>query len=507
MPESPASFGAINYAVLAVYFTGMLAIGIWAGRQTKGAAGYFIGEGKVHHVLVGLSLLGTYLSALTMMALPAMSYGRDDWTYTIQLPFLLVTAVVITGFVLPRLREEGCISVYEFLERRIHVSVRLVASIAFILLSIGRMGLVLYLPSLALSYVLGVNLVASIVVMGIIVTIYTVVGGIKGVIWADAIQVVVFIIGAIATLFFAFAPGVDFFAVANEHGKFRTWVGGWNIAEVTSLWLILETLFQTIRIYATQQDMTQRYMAAESTKKANQSVWLSILGYIPLAYLFYFIGTALFVYYTVNPDPGVERLVADKKLDALYAYFVVTHMPAGLAGLVIAAFIAAAQSTISSSMNSSSAVCVEDFYRRFWAKSKSDEHYMRVGKALSLVWGVAHIVMAILFMQIERAQVVWQKVMGISTCGVLGLMALAFLPWKVNPWAALTGWVASVISLVVMMFFLQVTPSVALVYPLESNTGINWLFWPVITNLICFGVALGLDRLFPRREKSLAPEG
>ena len=294
MPESPASFGAINYAVLAVYFTGMLAIGIWAGRQTKGAAGYFIGEGKVHHVLVGLSLLGTYLSALTMMALPAMSYGRDDWTYTIQLPSCS-SRRSSSPVRAPAAARGGCISVYEFLERRIHVSVRLVASIAFILLSIGRMGLVLYLPSLALSYVLGVNLVASIVVMGIIVTIYTVVGGIKGIIWVDSIQVVIFIIGAIATLFFAFAPGVDFFAVAHEHGKFRTWVGGWNIAEVTSLWLILETLFQTIRIYATQQDMTQRYMAAESTKKANQSVWLSILGYIPLAYLFYFIGTALFV--------------------------------------------------------------------------------------------------------------------------------------------------------------------------------------------------------------------
>lgn len=506
MPEGLVTFGAINYAVLILYFAGMLAVGIWAGRQTKGAAGYFIGEGRVHHVLVGLSLLGTYLSALTMMALPRMSYGKDDWTFTVQIPFLLVTAVVITGFVLPRFREEGCISVYEFLERRIHVSARLVASVAFILLSIGRMGLVLYLPSLALSYVLGVDLVACIVVMGIIVTIYTVVGGIKGVIWTDAIQVVIFVIGALATLFYVFAPGVDFLAVANEHGKFRTLIGGADIAKVTSLWLILETLFQTIRIYATQQDMTQRYMAAESTKRANQSVWMSILGYIPLAYLFYFIGTALFVYYTSNPDPGVDKLVADKKLDALYAYFVVTHMPAGLAGLVIAAFVAAAQSTIASSMNSSSAVCVEDFYRRFWAKAKSDEHYLVVAKSLTCLWGVATIMMAIAFMQIERAQVAWQKVMGISTCGVLGLMALAFLPWRVNPWAAMGGWVASVLSLMVMMLFLQVTPNVAFVYPLEKDTGINWLLWPAVTNLICFGVALALDRLFPRKEKELAPE-
>ena len=155
------SFGTVNYIVLAIYFVAMLAIGIWAGRNTKGAASYFIGEGRVHHVLVGLSLLGTYLSSLTMMALPAMSYGPADFTWSIQLPFLLVTAVVITGFVLPRYRESGCISVYEFLEQRIGTSARLIAAIAFVLLSIGRMGLVLYLPSLAFHIVTGANLLPA----------------------------------------------------------------------------------------------------------------------------------------------------------------------------------------------------------------------------------------------------------------------------------------------------------------------------------------------------------
>lgn len=504
MPPSLAAlphpdFGWANYSVLALYLAAMVVVGIWMGRSTQGAAGYFTGEGKVNHWLVGLSLLGTYLSALTMMALPAVAFGPADFTWTVQLPFLLVTAVIITRFVLPRYRQEGCVSVYEFLERRIHVSSRLIAAVAFVLLSVGRMGLVLYLPALAFHVVTGAPLIGTIVVMGIAVTLYTVLGGIKGVIWTDAIQVVIFVVGALATLFFIFAPGVDFMAVAGGANKFRTLDPRLDVTQVVTAWLILQTLFETVRIYATQQEMTQRYMAAESTRKANASVWMSILGYIPLGYLFYFIGVALFVYYQANPDPAVEILREAKRLDSLYAYFVVTRMPPGLAGLVIAAFFAAALSTISSSMNSCSAVCVEDFYRRFAGRNRDDRHHLAVAKSLSVVWGVLTVVTAIMMLRISLAQIVWSKIMAVSTCGVLGLMALAFLPWKINPWAAIAGIASSWLCLAMLMLCLQVRPGLALIYPLPAGSGVNFLLWPVICNLVSFGVALAVDRARPRR--------
>jgi SSS family transporter len=503
MPTSLANmphpdFGWANYSVLAAYLVAMVIVGIWMGRSTRGSAGYFTGDGKVNHWLVGLSLLGTYLSALTMMALPAVSFGPADFTWTVQLPFLLVTAVVITRVVLPRYRREGCVSVYEFLERRIHVSSRLMAAVAFILLSVGRMGLVLYLPALAFSVVTGAHLIGTIVVMGTVVTLFTVLGGIKGVIWTDAIQVVIFIVGALATLLFVFAPGVDFMQAATAAHKFRTLDTRLDLTQVVTAWLILQTLFETVRIYATQQEMTQRYMASESTRKANASVWMSILGYIPLGYLFYFVGVALFVFYQANPDPAVEVLREAKRLDSLYAYFVVTRMPPGLAGLVIAAFFAAALSTISSSMNSCSAVCIEDFYRRFWGRDRDDQHHLLVAKSLSLVWGVLTVIMAILMLRISLAQIVWSKIMAVSTCGILGLMALAFLPWKINRWAAIIGVLCSWICLALFMLFLQVRPQVALVYPIPKDAGVNFLLWPVVCNLISFGLGLAIDRIWPR---------
>ncbi|NUQ01865.1 MAG: hypothetical protein HUU35_18630 [Armatimonadetes bacterium] len=125
MPIPPPQFGVVNYAALVIYFAAMLGVGWWAGRRVKSSSGYFVAEGKMGAVLVGLSLLGTYLSAMTMMGLPGKSFGPDDLTYTIQLPFLLLTAYVITRFVLPRYRAAGVLSVYEYLERRIDISAAL----------------------------------------------------------------------------------------------------------------------------------------------------------------------------------------------------------------------------------------------------------------------------------------------------------------------------------------------------------------------------------------------
>jgi len=495
-------FGLLNYAVIGLYLVGMLALGAYFSRRQVGTKAFFIAEGKLPAWLVGLSLLGTYLSSLTVMALSGIAFGPDDWTWTVQLPFLLVTAVVITGFVLPRYREAQVISVYQYLEQRIHVSSRVIGSLCFLALQVGRMGLVLYLPALALHIVTGSDLVLTILVMGIVVTIYTVLGGIEGVIWTDAVQVAVFSVGAVLSILYILggvnATGGDFWALAAAHHKFRvlTWGTGapfWQrfmdqspAAQLTP-WLVLETLFQTVRIYGTQQDMTQRYMTTESTAQANRSVWISILGYIPLAYLFYFIGAGLFVYYQAAPDPNVPKLMAAGRNDSIFPYFIVTRLPAGIAGLVIAAIWAAAQSTIASSMNSSATVCVEDFYKRFWGTDKPDRHYLGVARALTVVLGVLNIAAALLFMNIASAQKTWSKVMAYTTNGMLGLMALAFLPFRVHRWAALIGFAASWLVLAHMMFF----------------TKIVWLLYPVVGNLVCFFVALIAHSLLSKRDTSL----
>lgn len=479
IPRRP--FGAANYVMVAVYLVAMLAIGWWSSRRIAGTRDFFIANGRLNHIVVGISLMTAYLSSFTMMGLSASAFSNKDWTWAIQLPFLVVTAWVITRFVLPRYREAGVISVYEYLERRIHVSARLLASLSFVIFSIARMGLVLYLPALAFHIITGVDLLGTIVVMGAVVTIYTAMGGMEAVVWTDLAQAFFIVLGAILSVVYVLADTglAEFGRVTAAFHKFRIVepdFPSFNLTRVVALWLILETLFQTIRIYGTQQDMTQRYMTTASTRKANISVWVAILAYIPLGFAFYFIGSALFAYYTTVPDATVPALVANGRSDAIYPYFVASRLPAGLAGVVIAAIFAAAMSSIDALMNSSSTVCIEDFYRRFSRAEREDAHYLKVAKGLTWAWGALATLMAISFMEITKAQDLWAKIMGTATNGVLGLMALAFLPWRVHRAAAVVGFAASYVCLALMM-----------------RSSLTFLLWPVIGNTVCFGVALLAD--------------
>jgi Na+/proline symporter len=146
-------------------------------------------------------------------------------------------------------------------------------------------------------------------------------------------------------------------------------------------------------------------------------------------------------------------------------------------------------------MNSNSTVCIEDFYRRLSRVEREDRHYLTVAKWLTVGWGACATLMAVSLMAITRAQDVWAIIMGVCTNGMLGLMALAFLPWRVNKWAAIAGFAASYLTLFTIMWFLQVKPHLTLTYPLPKDSGISFLLWPVIGNTVCFGVALGVDGL------------
>ncbi|NQT53869.1 hypothetical protein HQ576_17565, partial [bacterium] len=173
-----------------------------------------------------------------------------------------------------------------------------------------------------------------------------------------------------------------------------------------------------------------------------------------------------------------------------------------VAGLVIAAIFAAAMSSIDACMNANSTVCVEDFYRRFRGDAMPDRHYLNVARWLTVLWGAFATVMAILMMNIHTVQIVWGKVMGISTNGVLGLMALAFLKKPVRGLAAFLGFLSAYVALVAMMYFIQVKPGFAITYPVAAGSTLSYLLWPVVGNTVCFLVGWGVDRLLPRREET-----
>src|SRR5690606_599590 len=240
---------------------------------------------------------------------------------------------------------------YEFLESRFNVKVRTLASVTFILMQLARMGIVIYLPSVAISSVTGIDIYLCIAIMGVISTIYTVLGGIEAVIWTDVVQVIVLMGGAIFCLFIALSQVDGGLGKVIEIGismdKFKMFHAGWDTSRLVT-WVALISFFFLVLIpYTSDQTVVQRYLTVRDEKEAAKSLWTNGLLTLPGILVFFGLGTILFVYYLDNPSA-----INANKPDELLPYFIVQNLPVGVAGIVIAAIFAASMSSLDSSMNS-----------------------------------------------------------------------------------------------------------------------------------------------------------
>jgi solute:Na+ symporter, SSS family len=441
------SFGALNWTVLAIYLGGMVAIG-W-GFMRRDAAGstdrYFRGGQRVPWLVAGLSIFATMLSSLTFMGIPARAYHTDMSWYIGQLPILVIAPLVAYCY-LPFFRKLDLTSAYEYLESRFGLAARLFGSMSFILFHIGRVAIVLYLPALALAAVSDIGISISIVVIGSLCILYTVMGGITAVVWTDAIQAVVLLGGALLCLVIA-VGSVDggwagAWAVARaDHKLFESleWTsltvsGGTNSAGI----LFLAFLFNSLVSYTSSQDVVQRYVTTPDLSRARRSLWTTMWMSVFGSMIFFALGTAIYVFYQVHPGaltPGLDRG------DSILPFYIMTQLPAGLSGLVIAAIFAASQSTISSSLNSVASAWTQDFDRRLLRRGRTDEVYLRAAKRAVVLVGVAGmaVAMGMAQAQVESAFKTFNTMIGLTAGALGGLFALGVFTSRANSTGAIVG--------------------------------------------------------------------
>jgi SSS family transporter len=358
------SFGWQNWLTLVIYLGLMLLIGFYFSRREVSTSDYFLAGGRIPWWAAGISIYGTQLSAITFMAIPAIVYATD-WRLAVGTIMILAIVPLIVKFYLPVFRKMNITTAYEYLETRFDFNVRVLGSLTFILLQLGRMGVVLYLPSIAIASVTGIDIILCIVVMGIFSTIYTVLGGIEAVIWTDVIQVFVLMGGALACIFVAVSNidgGVS--TVINsgiEHSKFLVLDWRWDYTQLVFWVAIIGFFFLNLISYSSDQVVIQRYLTVKTEKDAAQSLWTNGLITLPGIIIFFGLGTTLFVYYLTNPTE-----ISSETVDEILPYFVVTHLPLGIAGLVISGIFAASMSSLDSSMNSIATAYITDFHKRFW---------------------------------------------------------------------------------------------------------------------------------------------
>ena len=418
-------FGLANWTVLALYLVAMLGMGIYFMRRENGADDFFKGGGRIPWWAAGISIYATMLSAITYMAIPAKAYATD-WTYYPMLWMIPIVGFPVIWYYLPYFRRLKAASAYAILEERFNVATRLMASTLFCIFMVARMALVMYLPSLALTAVTGIDIYLCIIMMGLVTIIYCTMGGVEAVIWGDVVQGCILVGGAIFAALYLWGNTEGGFSgawqLAVDNDKMRLFVWSWDYRYVTFWVAILGGgIANNLISYTSDQTVIQRYM---TTKDEN--------------------------FYKTHPT---SLDITMQQGDAIFPFFMMSQMPAGVAGLLIAAIFAATMSTISSNINSVSTAFSVDFIQRFRPNIK-DSTLLRVARWTCIVSGLVGLGIALLMATWDIASLLdyFNTILGLLTSGLGGLFVMAVFFPHIKGGAALTGFIVG--ELVVFLMWL-----------------------------------------------------
>jgi SSS family transporter len=483
-----ARFGFLDYSVLSVYLLGIVLMGAWFTSRNRSTGDFMLGGRRVPWWAAGLSIYGTQLSSITFMAIPAKAYA-SDWSYILVNACILIVTPVIVLFYVPFFHRLNVTTAYEYLEKRFNVVVRLFSSALFVIFQLARLAIVIFLPAIALATVSDVNVYLCIVLMGLLAVVYTVLGGIEAVIWTDVVQSILLLGGATVCLVLA-VSGVDgglprAISIAVDEGKLRVFDWSWDFTTATVWVLLIGNIASVLATYTTDQTVIQKYLTTSTVKRAANSIWTNALLSIPSTFLFFGMGTALYVFYQSHPS----RLNPTLPTDAIFPWFMVQQLPAGVAGLVLAALFAAAQSTISSSMHSMSTALVVDFYARFRPLS-TDRSRLPLARALTCILGVFGTGVALLMATFEIRSLfdVFLTVLSLLGGSMAGIFALGIFTTRANGPGALIGGLASAI----------------LVFLVRSFTPLSFFLYAAIGLAACFVLGYLASLLLPGRPRDLS---
>ncbi len=441
-PQSGQYFGTLNYIVVIVYLLMLVALGFYFSRNQQTTDDFFKGGNRIPWWAAGLSIFGTQLSAITFMAIPAKTFATD-WLYFFLMMTIIMIAPFIIRYFLPFYRRFNLTTAYQYLELRFNLLTRLIGSSMYIFLQLGRLGIVLLLPSFALSVVTGISVDTCILTMGVLSILYTVLGGIEAVIWTDVLQVFVLLGGALLSLVILFfnLDTQDIITHIGDYDKMKIFDTTFDFSSAT-LWVVLLGGFASNLIqYGSDQTVVQRYLTTKDEKSAAKGIWIGAWMTIPSTLIFFTLGSLLFVFYKTQPAALNFTL---EKADAIFPWYIISNLPDGISGLLIAAIFAASMSSLDSSMNSVSTVVTTDFFRRLWPLS-NEKAYLKLARSTTAIIGILGTGLA-LMMANWGISSLWDQfnmIVGLFTGGLGGIFILGIFTQKANGTGAVWGLILS----------------------------------------------------------------
>jgi SSS family transporter len=501
----------VDWLVIIVYLGGMIGIGLYFYLREKrnSTANFFVGGRSIPFWAAGVSLYAANTSSISFIAIPAKAF-ETNWQYLTNNLIAVVGLMFVAVWIVPLLRRLDLMSVFSYLETRFHPGIRMMASALAILTQIGsRMSVILLLPALAISTITGINVTLSIVLMGGFTIIYTAMGGMKAVIWTDFVQVIVKMGGAIFAIGFmiwSLKGGFgQFWQQAQAEDKLHLLDFSFDLTKATVWGFLFLVLFDVVLTFPKDQVLMQRTLSTKSDKEAGKSIWAFAAIMIPGGFVFYGIGTALFVYYKNNP----ERMNPLLPIDATFPLFIGAELPPGVTGLIIAGIFAAAMATLSGIMNSVSTLVSVDFYERL-RKDKSQKKSVFFAEMMTVLVGLIGIGVAIVLSKFDVHSLfdVSIELAGLLGGGFAGAYTLGMFTRRANSPGVAIGIAFSIVltlvawhyKLVHPYFYLAISILLCIVFGYLAS-----LFFPVPTRSLAGLTIYARDKLPPREAAAETP--
>ena len=498
---------ALDLIIIFGYLIGIVLFGTWFSRRQKTTRDYFLGNRSVPWWAVAFSIVATETSTITFISVPGIAFARGGNFQFLQLVFgYLLGRIVISILFIPSYFRGELLTVYQLLDQRFGGKIKMIAASLFVVMRNIADGIRLLLTAIVLAAVYaafqpsadpGMIIIASIVLIGVVMIIFTYFGGMEAVIWVEVVQLGIYIAGAIAAavvLLNAIGGGLaTVSSVATQFGKFSLFDFTFDHTRVYTFWAgLIGGCFLTMSTHGTDQYIVQRYLCTDRPRHAVVALLTS--GAIVLVQFigFLFIGVLLFAFYQPFADSAYATAQSTAfpftAGDRVFPDFITKYMPSGLSGLVVAAIFAAA---MSSSLNSIAATAVNDLYKPF-RPNRDDKHYLKMSHVLTIFWGVVQIGVALAVRnQPGSALSMALSIASLINGPILGVFLVGTLLRRVSQPAALIGMLVSLGSMVAVFL----------------ATRIAWTWYAFLGSLITFVVAWLASFAFAPAEKATGQIG
>lgn len=503
----------IDLIIIFGYLVGIVLFGAWFARKQKTTSDYFLGDRSVPWWAVAASIVATETSTITFISVPGIAFARGGNFQFLQLVFgYLLGRIVISAIFIPSYFRGELMTVYQLLDRRFGGKIKVLAASLFVVMRNIADGIRLLLTAIVLAAVYtsfqpGAHaetiIIASVVLIGLAMIIFTYFGGMEAVIWIEVIQLGIYLLGAIAAAIVlinaidgGFSSALE---TARQYGKLSLFDFAFDFRKPFTFWAgLIGGCFLTMSTHGTDQYLVQRYLCTDRPRRA--AIALLTSGAVVLGQFigFLFIGVLLFVFYHPFTDPGYATTASlafpFTAGDRVFPDFITRHLPPGLSGLVVAAIFAAA---MSSSLNSIAATAMNDLYKPFRPR-RSDKHYLKVSHVLTLLWGVVQIVVALVMRNKTRSALdLALSIASLINGPILGVFLVGVFLKRVSQPPALIGMLVSIACMLYIYFYLQ--SQIAWTWYVLIGSGITVL----VAGLASFAFATAAES----RQDELAPRG